>query len=155
MHGNKRKQMEINGNKWKLVPVEATEDPAKQNNKKTHNNMFGSDLCTISAHHDCTETNGNKRKQMETCSRRSHRRPGQPMQQRIRPERSAMQPKHRFNQPDQYRNSSHKPASDRNLSTTVCSATGNRNKRKQTETCSRKAVHSGTIFQQILNRDSS
>ena len=116
--------------------------PGQAKQQKTHNNMFGSDLCTISAHHDCTETNGNKRKQMETCSRRSHRRPGQPMQQQIRPERSAMQPKHRFNQPDQYRNSSHKPASDRNLSTTVCSATG---KQKQTETNGNLFPKSGAL----------
>ena len=34
--------------------------PGQAKQQKTHNNMFGSDLCTISAHHDCTETNGNK-----------------------------------------------------------------------------------------------
>ena len=152
MHGNKRKQMEINGNKWKLVPVEATEDPAKQNNKKTHNNMFGSDLCTISAHHDCTETNGNKWKLVPVeatedpanqCNNKSDRNAAQCNRNidsinliNTGTVRTSLHPTGTYLQRFARRQ-------------------GNRNKRKQTETCSRKAVHSGTIFQQILNRDSS
>ena len=126
--------------------------PGQAKQQKTHNNMFGSDLCTISAHHDCTETNGNKWKLVPVeatedpanqCNNKSDRNAAQCNRNidsinliNTGTVRTSLHPTGTYLQRFARRQ-------------------GNRNKRKQTETCSRKAVHSGTIFQQILNRDSS
>ena len=81
-----RKQTETNGNKWKLVPVEATEDPANQcNNKSDRNaaqcnrnidsiNLINTGTVRTSLHPTGTylqrfarrQGNRNKRKQTET-----------------------------------------------------------------------------------------
>ena len=156
MHGNKRKQMEINGNKWKLVPVEATEDPAKQNNKKKHITTCSEAICAPSQHTTTarkqTETSGNKWKLVPVeatedpanqCNNESDRNAAQCNRNidsinliNTGTVRTSLHPTGTYLQRFARRQ-------------------GNRNKRKQTETCSRKTVHSGTIFQQILNRDSS
>ena len=158
MHGNKRKQMEINGNKWKLVPVEATEDPAKQNNKK-HITTCSEAICAPSQHTTTarkqTETNGNKWKLVPVeatedpanqCNNKS--------------DRNAAQCNRNIDSINlintgTVRTSLHPTGTYLQRFARRQETETNGNKRKQTETCSRKAVHSGTIFQQILKRDSS